>query len=83
MTYLWMPALPIDMSLHNQHPRQFLWNSRLHRVHWVTRRWRVDMEWWRTRIWRDYYKLVTDSGLLVIVYCDLLTDLWYLQTLFD
>jgi hypothetical protein len=39
--------------------------------------------WWRLRLWRDYYKLVTDTGLLVIVYYDLLEGKWYLQQLFD
>lgn len=83
MTYLWMPSLPIEMVLRQDQPNHFLWQSRLHRVHFITRQWRVDMEWWRVRVWRDYYKLVTDSGLLVIVYCDLMMDSWYLQQLFD
>lgn len=83
MTYLWQPSTPIQMCLLDDRPHHFLWYARLHRVQWIPRQWRVDMEWWRVRIWRDYYKLVTDSGLLVIVYHDLVTDDWYLQQLFD
>ncbi len=83
MTYLWSPAMPIEMRFLNHQPTQFVWNTRLHRVGQITKRWRVDVEWWRIRIWRDYYKLVTHTGLLVIVYCDLLDYCWYLQQLFD
>lgn len=83
MTYLWFPAMRIEVILLDHQPDQFLWNARLHRVRWITKQWRVDVEWWRMRVWRDYYKLVTDSGLLVIVYCDLLDHSWYLQQLFD
>jgi len=83
MTYLWSPAMQIQMVLRNQQPQQFLWHSRLHRVHQIARYWRVDMEWWRLRIWRDYYKLTTDTQLLVVVYCDLMNDCWYIQQLYD
>ena len=46
-------------------------------------RWRVDGEWWRGRIWRDYFRLTTATGLRVVIYHDLLTDEWCLQRLLD
>lgn len=64
-------------------PKRFQWNERIHFVQQVANSWRVDVGWWRLRVWRDYYKLLTTSGLLVIVYHDLLTDAWYLYQLFD
>ena len=49
----------------------------------VARRWRVDQDWWRQRVWREYFKLTTRTGLLVIIYRDLLSGRWYLQRLYD
>lgn len=83
MTYLWIPALPIAMQTDEARLVSFMWEGRRHRVRRVARRWRVDVEWWRGRVWRDYYKLLTDTGLLVIVFHDLLDGRWYLQQLFD
>ncbi len=41
------------------------------------------MDWWRVRIWREYFKLTTGTGLLVVIYRDLLSGAWYLQRLYD
>jgi hypothetical protein len=83
MTYLWLPAQPIVMHLQSKKPSDFEWKRRKHRVVWIAKTWRMDWGWWRLRLWRDYYKVVTDTGLLVVVYYDLLDDKWYLQQLFD
>lgn len=83
MSYLWIPALPIHMQLSEGQPQAFLWRKRRHQVTWVAQRWRVDTEWWEARVWREYYKLVTDTGLLVVVYEDLLVSGWYLQQVMD
>jgi hypothetical protein len=47
------------------------------------RRWRIDVDWWRGRVWREYFKLVTRTGLLVEVYHDLVGGQWYVQRLYD
>ena len=83
MTYLWLPAQPIVMHLQSKKPSAFEWKKRKHCVVWIAKSWRMDWGWWRLRLWRDYYKLVTDTGLLVLVYYDLLEGKWYLQQLFD
>ncbi|MEA3459622.1 MAG: hypothetical protein U9R11_02940, partial [Chloroflexota bacterium] len=64
-------------------PRSFEWRGRTHPVKEMCRRWRVDEGWWRSRIWREYFKLVTATGLLVVIYRDKLTDRWYLSRLYD
>jgi hypothetical protein len=64
-------------------PSQFTWLGRRHQVTEITKTWRVDVDWWRDRVWRAYFKLRTDSGLLVIIFQDLLTRNWYLQRLYD
>ncbi|MEO1644103.1 MAG: hypothetical protein AAFR67_02870 [Chloroflexota bacterium] len=83
MTYLWFPAVGITMQLHDGRLIAFHWHDREHGILLVTQHWRIDVAWWRVRMWRDYYRLVTDSGYLVLVYHDLLHQRWYLQKLYD
>ena len=64
-------------------PCSFEWQGRPHPITGISKRWRVDNWWWRVRVWREYFKLETGTGLLVIIYRDLLTDQWYLQRLYD
>ncbi|MCA0455372.1 MAG: hypothetical protein LCI00_15450 [Chloroflexi bacterium] len=84
MTRLFGGGVLIDVALQNGAlPKHFRWQRRVHPVKGVTNTWRVDFGWWRLRIWRDYFKLHTTTGLLVVIYHDLLTDSWYLQTIYD
>ena len=64
-------------------PRRFTWKGQRHSVQDIAKHWRVDFGWWKLHIWRDYYKLTTQTGLLVVVYHDLLTGTWYFQQLYD
>lgn len=66
-----------------QEPFRFTWGGQRHEVTEITKTWRVDTDWWRGRIWRAYFKLTTDTGLLVIIYQDLMSGKWYLQRLYD
>jgi hypothetical protein len=61
----------------------FRWNDRDHQVETIVARWRVDIRWWRRRVWRDYFEMTTYSGLMVVVYHDLISDRWFLQRLYD
>ncbi len=84
MTYLWPQGTPLTVRFEaDWTPRQFIWQDRAHPVQAVINRWRVDQAWWGRRIWREYFKLTTRTGLLVIIYRDLLTGQWYLQRLYD
>ena len=64
-------------------PSRFTWQGSAHLVSEITRYWRIDIDWWRERIWRAYFKLRTDTGLLVVIYQDLIEGEWYLQRLYD
>jgi len=42
--------------------------------------WRIDDEWWRAEeISRMYYEVILNSGRRIIIFKDLITDLWYTQ----
>ena len=49
------------------------------RVMAVRERWRIDDEWWRDPISREYYALVLEDGRPVVLFCDLVTGGWYGQ----
>ena len=85
MTRLWPEGKAITVTSDGQNwPLAFVWEGRRHRTRTVVQHWRVDTEWWQeTRVWRDYFTLITDTGLMVTIFCDLLTEGWYLQQLFD
>lgn len=73
MTRLWSEGEPISVvSDATKAPRAFTWQGRTHQVEVVVKRWRVDVDWWRGRVWRKYFKLTTHTGLLVILFRDLL-----------
>jgi hypothetical protein len=49
------------------------------RVAAVREAWRIDDEWWRQPISRDYRAVVLDDGGPVMLYHDLLNGRWYAQ----
>ena len=49
------------------------------RVEVVRERWRIDDEWWRESISREYRAVVLDDGRMITLYHDLSDDLWYAQ----
>jgi len=84
MTYLWPQGELIEVASDElAAPLSFDWRGQSHPVQEIARRWRVDQDWWQRRVWREYFKLSTRTGLLVIIYRDLLTGRWYLQRLYD
>jgi hypothetical protein len=84
MTRLWPAGESIIVDSNpDGTPGALEWQGRSHPVVGVAKRWRVDQSWWRRHIWREYFKLYTRTGLLMIVYRDLLSDQWYLQRLYD
>lgn len=49
------------------------------RVVAVRERWRIDDEWWRDPISREYFALVLEDGRPLILFRDLVTGGWYGQ----
>lgn len=49
------------------------------RVEAVRERWRIDDEWWREQISREYLAVVLDDGRVLTLYHDLSDGLWYAQ----
>lgn len=45
----------------------------------VRERWRIDDEWWRAMISREYRTVVLDDGRVLTLYHDLESGIWYAQ----
>ncbi len=60
-------------------PAELLQIGKRLRVEAVRERWRIDDEWWRDPISREYYALVLEDGRPVILFRDLVTGGWYGQ----
>jgi hypothetical protein len=48
----------------------------------VCNRWRIEEQWWRAPIARDYFK-VAGQRWLALVYLDLVDGTWHLERLYD
>jgi len=49
----------------------------------IRSRWRIDEQWWRERIWRDYWLVITDDRQVLTLYQELPAGGWRLQRLLD
>jgi hypothetical protein len=84
MTRLWSKGVSIVVQSGSDSPEHLIWQSQTHHVAAVVKQWRVNVDWWRGEsVARDYYKVTTTTGLLLIIYRDLQTGAWYLQRLYD
>jgi len=84
MTRFWGDGETISMQVDaDGTPLHFVWRGQTYRVQAVAKRWRVDDEWWREHVQREYFKLVTVAGLLVIVFQDMHAGTWHLQRVYD
>lgn len=84
MTRFWVSVVPVEVRLDAQGmPLSLRWEGRWHAVQELSNHWRVDWGAWRVRVWRDYYKILTRSGLLLVLYHDRIGEGWYVQRIYD
>jgi uncharacterized membrane protein (DUF2068 family) len=84
VTRFWPNGLAIDVTVDAlAAPATFTLRGRRHRVARIVERWRVDEGWWQRRAWREYFQLITGSGLLLLIFHDVRSGQWYLQRLYD
>jgi hypothetical protein len=83
MTRLWAIGTEITTQDADTGPYGFTWTGRMYKTARVCNAWRAHTGWWQQEVWRDYFKLQTEDGLLCTVYHDLLLDRWYLARIYD
>lgn len=85
MTRLWPAGERIEAWGGEETPAGFNWQGKPHRIVDVCNRWCIHTRWWEPDelIWREYLKVVTDTGLLCLVYQNRLSTDWFLARLYD
>lgn len=85
MTRLLSGGEPVETWGGEGTPDGFIWQNAPHRILEVTNCWRVHTRWWEPRetVWRQYLKVVTDSGLLCLIFRDLQRGGWFLVRVYD
>jgi hypothetical protein len=85
MTRLRPEGEPVETWGSGERPEGFVWQSVSHSILEVSNSWRVHTRWWAPGevVWREYLKVVTDTGLLCLIYRDLPTGSWRLTRLYD
>ena len=46
-------------------------------------RWKVETEWWKQPVVREYWKALLNSNLLCELYHDLSRDEWFVERVYD
>ena len=82
---LWSKGEAIETWGAGDVPAGFVWRGRHHRIERVCNRWRIHTRWWEPGQagWREYWKVVTDTGYLCQVYHDLVGGGWVLARVYD
>jgi hypothetical protein len=85
VTRLWPEGEAIETWGEEEMLDGFTGQGASHRVLEVCNRWRVHTRWWEPgeAIWREYVKVTTDTGLLCLLYRDLLDSGWFLARIYD
>ena len=84
MTRLWsIPKLIKVLVNQEGDPAVLFWRGRRDLVLDVGNHWRVEEDWWRKEIARDYYQIETRGGLLCVIYRDLVSGEWYMERVYD
>ena len=74
------PRIDVELDAAGR-PCRLRWTGGSEQVE-VCNQWRVEEEWWRRPISRDYYKLA-GQRLLALVYLDRVDGSWHLERVFD
>jgi hypothetical protein len=84
---------PVEVAVRDGVPRRVRLGSAQRRVERVFARWRVESDWWRAPVSREYWKLQLESGgddddgnapgLVCDVYQDRLSHGWRLSRIYD
>jgi hypothetical protein len=85
MTRLWPQGEPVRTWGGEERPAGFAWDGASHRIVETCNLWRVHSRWWEPgeAVWREYVKVATDTGLLCLLYQDLLAGGWFLARVYD
>ena len=83
MSPFWPAGQPIEVIPAGERPKEFRWRLQAHRILAVSDHWRVHTLWWAQEVWRDYWEVTTNTGLLCVLYRDLAAGTWRLERIYE
>lgn len=84
MNPFWPDGQAVLVTAEDGRPALFHWRARVHRVQHLSAHWRIHTKWWtENEIWRDYWQVATDTGLLAVLYANLLSGEWLLERIYE
>ena len=84
MSRLFQQAVKLEVKEGDQHePIAFIYKGRIEKINNLIKRWRITQGWWKRAIEREYFQIETQTGAICELYRDLLTEVWYLQRIYD
>ncbi|MFI5283852.1 MAG: hypothetical protein ACHQ0J_12090 [Candidatus Dormibacterales bacterium] len=82
MTRLLSPPAAIKVTLNDDGTPAFISGAFSGPIDPITR-WKVESEWWKKPVVREYWKAVLNNNLLCELYHDLGADEWFLERVYD
>ena len=84
MTELLAPARPVRVRLDAEGVPTHLesaagWQA----VTRVLNRWRIECDWWRSPVSREYWRLLIDDELAIECYCNRASAEWFVERVYD
>ncbi|OQB28542.1 MAG: hypothetical protein BWY10_00478 [Chloroflexi bacterium ADurb.Bin180] len=85
MTRLFLPGEPLHIQAEQGRPTAFGWRGEMLEIIEINHHWRVDLGWWDPNVCinREYWEVLTDTGLLCLLYHDLPQGDWFLSRIYD
>ena len=83
MTPFWPDGQRIEVRCEQERPLSFHWGRGENGIRDLSEHWRVRTAWWEMEIWCNYWEVTTNTGLLAVIYQDLLSNGWYLERIYE
>lgn len=84
MTYFWQKGYPIVVQMDREgcpHSVQWDWFSGEQPILEIREQWVLSDPW--EEEWRDYYWIITETGIALIIFLNRVTQQWFIQWVFD
>ena len=82
MSRLWQDGKTLQVRSADELPAAIRWRGAWHPIRHIALSWQLDVCWWKERIYRDYYKVLVE-GMVLVIYHDLVDDVWGVQRVYD
>jgi hypothetical protein len=84
MTELLNPARPVRVRLDPEGiPTHLESAAGWQTISRILNRWRIECDWWRSPVSREYWRLLLTEDLALECYCERSTQEWFVERIYD